>query len=99
MVAPKGKLTKVVGRTALPIIYQTNTPVPGPSGPPGPMGDMGPPGMDGPSTEEIIEGLKRDNDFLRTLIQKRKVSFQVERDELGLITNIVATSSLDEEDI
>ena len=96
---PVGKLSKISGQVGVPIIYQTNTPVPGPTGAQGPRGDPGMdgmPGADGPSKDEIIAGLKADNEFLQSLVEKKKWEFHIQRDELGLITSIEAMAKFEE---
>lgn len=82
----QGKLKKVGG------IILKSVPTPGPAG------KDGRDGRDAPSKDEIIDALRNDNEFLRSLLEKREWEFNVERDDnTMLIKNIIATSKFKEE--
>ena len=79
-----GTLTKVEGLNVL--IKKSEVP-----GPQGPKGDQGEPGT-APSLEEIINTLKEDNEFLRSLVSNKKWTFTIKRNSLGLIQEVLAES-------
>lgn len=83
----KGKLTKVNG---IPTLIVKTKPVPGRDGKDGRDGTS-------VSKDEVINSLKEDNDFLRSIIDKRQWDFAIERDDKGNLINVRAISKFEGE--
>lgn len=85
----KGSLKKVSA------VILKSVPTPGKAGRDGVDGRDG---LDAPSKDELIESLKNDNEFLKTLLEKRELEFDVVRDDNLIIQNIIVKSKFKEED-